>query len=55
MTSLSQPSGLTLPPVRAFPSRYIPRLSALKFHPLEMLYCVGEPDGTVKIMGCGKL
>ncbi|KAF7302526.1 WD-REPEATS-REGION domain-containing protein [Mycena chlorophos] len=55
ITSVNLASGMGFPPARAFPSPYIPRMSALKFHPMEMLYGVGEPDGTVRIMGCGKL
>ncbi|KAF7307461.1 Mip1 [Mycena indigotica] len=43
-TSVS--SGLGFPPSRTFPSPFIPRLSSLKFHPLELLYGVGGPDGT---------
>jgi len=34
------------------PSPYVPRLTSLAFHPMEMLYGVGGPDGTVRIMGC---
>ena len=55
--SLAQPNvlstpnistGLTTHPARALPSPFIPRLSSLVFHPTEMLYGVGEPDGTSK-------
>ncbi|KAL0567020.1 Target of rapamycin complex 1 subunit kog1 [Marasmius crinis-equi] len=45
-------AGLIAPPVRIHPSRYIPRASSLIFHPTEMLYGVGVPDGTIRIMGC---
>ncbi|KAJ7070515.1 hypothetical protein C8F01DRAFT_382159 [Mycena amicta] len=55
ITNITMASGLPFPPSRTFPSPFIPRLSSLKFHPLEMLYGVGEPDGTVRIMGCAKL
>lgn len=34
------------------PSAYVPRMTSLAFHPMEMLYGVGGPDGTVRIMGC---
>jgi len=34
------------------PSPYIPRSTSLVFHPMEMLYGIGGPDGTVRIMGC---
>jgi regulator-associated protein of mTOR len=39
-------TGLTMHPARVLPSPFIPRLSSLVFHPTEMLYGVGEPDGT---------
>ncbi|KAG6812628.1 hypothetical protein H0H92_001711 [Tricholoma furcatifolium] len=46
------PTGLTLPPSRALPSPFIPRSSSLVFHPTEMLFGLGGPDGSVRIMGC---
>jgi len=45
-------TGLAIHPARNLPSPFIPRLSSLVFHPTEMLYGVGEPDGTIRIMGC---
>jgi hypothetical protein len=39
-------TGLTTSPTRGFPSQYIPRSSSIVFHPTEMLYGVGSPDGT---------
>ncbi|KAI0033846.1 hypothetical protein K488DRAFT_77642 [Vararia minispora EC-137] len=51
LSSIDQATGLTTPPTRSWPSQYIPRSSSLVFHPLEMLYGVGTPDGTVRIFG----
>ncbi|KAG7100045.1 hypothetical protein E1B28_001830 [Marasmius oreades] len=45
-------TGLIAPPVRLHPSSYIPRVTSFVFHPTEMLYGAGEPDGTIRIMGC---
>ncbi|KAK1224893.1 Target of rapamycin complex 1 subunit kog1 [Marasmius sp. AFHP31] len=45
-------TGLLTSPVRAHPSRFIPRASSVVFHPTEMLYGVGLPDGTLRILGC---
>jgi len=45
-------TGLTSHPARAFPSPFIPRSTSLVFHPTEMLYGVGETDGSIRIMGC---
>jgi hypothetical protein len=39
-------TGLTTSPTRGLPSQYIPRFGSLVFHPTEMLYGVGSPDGT---------
>ena len=39
------PTGAT-PPQRDYPSSSIPRHGSLVFHPTEMLYGVGGPDGT---------
>ena len=39
------PTGVTSPP-RDYPSLSIPRHGSLVFHPTEMLYGVGGPDGT---------
>ncbi|KAJ6601189.1 hypothetical protein DFH09DRAFT_1127079 [Mycena vulgaris] len=52
MSSFSVFTGLSVPPSRALLSPFIPRSSSLVFHPMEMLYGVGEPDGTVRVMGC---
>ncbi|KAL4070418.1 raptor N-terminal caspase like domain-containing protein [Scleroderma citrinum] len=51
LSSLMLPTGLAVYSQRP-PSSYIPRYTAFTFHPMEMLYAVGEPDGTVKLMGC---
>ncbi|TFK65446.1 hypothetical protein BDN72DRAFT_196251 [Pluteus cervinus] len=45
-------TGLTMSPLRTMPSPFIPRLNSLVFHPTEMLYALGQPDGSIKIMGC---
>lgn len=45
LTTLSVPTGLSVYPTRP-PSPYIPRFTSLAFHPMEMLYAVGQPDGT---------
>ncbi|KAK7063677.1 target of rapamycin complex 1 subunit mip1 [Favolaschia claudopus] len=45
-------TGLLSPPSRGLMSSFTTRSSTLAFHPLEMLYGVGEPDGTVRILGC---
>ncbi|PPR02354.1 hypothetical protein CVT24_011698 [Panaeolus cyanescens] len=44
-------TGLTAPYIRGMPSSTIPRLGSLVFHPTEMLYGMGGPDGMVRIMG----
>jgi len=46
------PTGLSTYPIRGIPSPFIPRHSSLVFHPTEMLYAMGGPDGTVRIVGC---
>ncbi|KAJ7762335.1 hypothetical protein DFH07DRAFT_407956 [Mycena maculata] len=51
-SSFNVSTGFTLPPSRGLLSPFIPRLSSFTFHPTEMLYGVGEPDGTVRVMGC---
>ncbi|KIJ13751.1 hypothetical protein PAXINDRAFT_170081 [Paxillus involutus ATCC 200175] len=51
LTALNLTTGLPVYPSRP-PSPYIPRSTAFAFHPLEMLYAVGQPDGSVKITGC---
>ncbi|KAF4612399.1 hypothetical protein D9613_004298 [Agrocybe pediades] len=53
LSAFNVPTGLTAPPIRGLPSPFIPRLSSLVFHPTEMLYANGGPDGTVRIIGCG--
>ncbi|TFL06291.1 raptor N-terminal caspase like domain-containing protein [Pterulicium gracile] len=45
-------TGLTGQSVKSMPSPYVPRMNSVVFHPLEMLYAAGEPDGSVRIMGC---
>jgi len=45
-------TGLTGPSAKTLPSPFIPRPGSLTFHPLEMLYSVGTPDGTLRILGC---
>jgi len=56
LSSFGIPSGISSFPHYArgggWPSPYIPRSTSLVFHPMEMLYGVGGPDGTVRIMGC---
>ncbi|PFH49822.1 hypothetical protein AMATHDRAFT_178237 [Amanita thiersii Skay4041] len=53
LSSFNVSTGLLYAPItRALPSPYIPRTSSFVFHPTEMLYCMGEPDGTVRIIGC---
>ena len=42
-------TGLTTHPARVLPSPFIPRLSSLVFHPTEMLYGMGQPDGTSRL------
>ncbi|KIK81985.1 hypothetical protein PAXRUDRAFT_832495 [Paxillus rubicundulus Ve08.2h10] len=51
LTALSLTTGLSVYSSRP-PSPYIPRSTAFAFHPLEMLYAIGQPDGSVKITGC---
>ncbi|THH18632.1 hypothetical protein EW146_g2399 [Bondarzewia mesenterica] len=45
-------TGISASPSRAWPSPFIPRSGSLAFHPVEMLYGIGCPDGTVRVMGC---
>ncbi|KAJ6604969.1 hypothetical protein B0H10DRAFT_2077476 [Mycena sp. CBHHK59/15] len=52
VSSFSVSTGLTAQPSRALVCPFIPRSSSLVFHPMEMLYGLGEPDGTVRVMGC---
>ncbi|KAG6334285.1 hypothetical protein ID866_4800 [Astraeus odoratus] len=51
LSSLMLSTGLSVYPQRQ-PSPYIPRSTSFSFHPVEMLYAAGQPDGTVKLMGC---
>jgi len=51
LSRMNIPTGVTSPP-RDYPSPSIPRHGSLVFHPTEMLYGVGGPDGTVRIIGC---
>ncbi|KAG9313880.1 hypothetical protein JVU11DRAFT_4648 [Chiua virens] len=50
LTTLGLSTGLSVYPTRP-PSPYIPRFTSLAFHPMEMLYAIGQPDGSVKITG----
>ncbi|EAU92443.2 mip1 [Coprinopsis cinerea okayama7 len=52
LSSINAPTGLSAYPIRPMPSPYIPRSTSLVFHPTEMLYGVGEPDGSIRVMGC---
>ncbi|KAH9486204.1 Target of rapamycin complex 1 subunit mip1 [Psilocybe cubensis] len=52
LCTLNVGTGLTTPPVRGLPSPFFPRASSLVFHPTEMLYATGGPDGCVRILGC---
>jgi len=52
LTTINIRTGLSTFPIRGVPSAFIPRHSSLVFHPTEMLYALGGPDGTVRIMGC---
>ncbi|KAJ7511862.1 hypothetical protein B0H11DRAFT_2268846 [Mycena galericulata] len=51
-STITVPTGLTVPPSRGLLSPFIPRTSSLAFHPTEMLYGVGGPDGNVRVTGC---
>jgi len=46
LSTVSMNTGLTTSPTRGFPSQFIPRSGSIVFHPAEMLYGVGSPDGT---------
>ncbi|KAM6498755.1 hypothetical protein JOM56_006703 [Amanita muscaria] len=53
LSAFNVPTGLLYAPSsRGLPSPYIPRTNSFVFHPTEMLYGMGEPDGTVRITGC---
>ncbi|KAF8808186.1 hypothetical protein BYT27DRAFT_6605724 [Phlegmacium glaucopus] len=52
LSAFNVPTGLSTYPIRGLPSPFIPRHNSLVFHPTEMLYALGAPDGTVRIMGC---
>ncbi|KXN84995.1 WD repeat-containing protein mip1 [Leucoagaricus sp. SymC.cos] len=52
LSSYHLQTGLTMAPLRTLPSPFILRLSSLTFHPKEMLYGLGQPDGTIRVMGC---
>jgi len=56
LSNFNIPTGLSVFPQAARggggPSPFIPRWTSLVFHPMEMLYGIGGPDGTVRIMGC---
>jgi hypothetical protein len=46
LSTVGMNTGLTASPTRGFPSQFMPRLGSIVFHPTEMLYGVGSPDGT---------
>jgi len=48
LSTVSMNTGLTTSPTRGFPSQFIPRSGSIVFHPTEMLYGAGSPDGTGK-------
>lgn len=48
LSSCNIATGLSMHPARGPPSLFIPRSTSLAFHPTEMLYGVGEPDGSGK-------
>ncbi|KAJ3570758.1 hypothetical protein NP233_g4189 [Leucocoprinus birnbaumii] len=52
LSSFQLQTGLSMAPLRTLPSPFIPRLSSLAFHPKEMLYGLGQADGTIRVMGC---
>ncbi|KAF5351586.1 hypothetical protein D9758_007263 [Tetrapyrgos nigripes] len=53
LTKINLSTGYTIPPVRpGHLSSFIPRGTSFAFHPTEMLFGVGEPDGTIRITGC---
>lgn len=45
LTTLNLATSLSMYPSRP-PSPYIPRYTSFAFHPMEMLYAVGQPDGS---------
>ncbi|KAH7886310.1 hypothetical protein F5I97DRAFT_1879356 [Phlebopus sp. FC_14] len=51
LSTLNLSTGLSMYSPRP-PSPYIPRSTSFTFHPSEMLYTIGQPDGSVKITGC---
>ncbi|KAF6748431.1 hypothetical protein DFP72DRAFT_576071 [Ephemerocybe angulata] len=52
LSSFDVVTGLHAYPIRPLPSPSIPRSSSLVFHPMELLYGVGLPDGSIRVMGC---
>ena len=48
LSTINIPTGLSTFPFRGVPSPFIPRHTSLVFHPTEMLYALGGPDGTGK-------
>ena len=48
LSTINIPTGLSNYPFRGVPSPFIPRHTSLVFHPTEMLYALGGPDGTGK-------
>uniref|UniRef100_D8PM15 Raptor N-terminal CASPase-like domain-containing protein n=1 Tax=Schizophyllum commune (strain H4-8 / FGSC 9210) TaxID=578458 RepID=D8PM15_SCHCM len=45
LSSFMLPTGLGTSPTRTFSTPYMPRWTSLAFHPKEMLYAIGAPDG----------
>jgi hypothetical protein len=45
LSDLTIDTGLTAPPTKPWPSRWAARSSSLVFHPTEMLYALGQPNG----------
>jgi hypothetical protein len=50
LSAFNVATGLTSFPMRPMPSPFIPRSSSLVFHPLEMVYALGQPDSTGKYL-----
>lgn len=46
LSAFNVATGLTSFPMCPLPSPFIPRSSSLVFHPMEMIYALGQPDGT---------
>jgi hypothetical protein len=52
LAELTVGTGLTAPPAKPWPSRWAPRASSLAFHPTEMLYTLGQPNGSRAYLAC---